>query len=226
VTARPLEPKAMAVSASACATETLVGPVVEPATARRPKIYFADNSRLRPNANDHRAETEGFCLNYGLAAEWPSEHFLFPTGLTIAERLEAGLPIDDPAPGRVLHKSWRLIGDCQAVVAEISAFRGVHMNPLVAFEIGVAVVHAIPVFAWTTDVFPGGRLMDQFARLVAVADDDDVSPDGNYRDDEDNLIENFGMVEFAAIAGNFVSLSSSLADAIGRCAEYFWRVAR
>ncbi len=100
------------------------------------------------------------------------------------------------------------------------------MNPLVAFEIGVAVVHAIPVFAWTTDVFPGGRLMDQFARLVAVADDDDVSPDGNYRDDEDNLIENFGMVEFAAIAGNFVSLSSSLADAIGRCAEYFWRVAR
>lgn len=172
---------------------------------------------MRPHAHEHRAETEGFCLNYRLVAEWPSEHFLFPTGLTIAQRLEAGLPIDDPAPGRVLHKSWRLIGDCQAVVAEVTAFRGGHMSPLIAFEIGVAVVHAIPVFAWTADV-ADKQFIDLFERFMCI--NDDVSPDGNWRDEDGDLVENFGMVEFAAIAGNFVSLSASLEDAIARCAEH------
>lgn len=200
------------------AAETFVVRRAEPAFASRPKIYFADNSRLRSDAYEHRAYMEGFCLSHGLVAEWPSEHFLFPTGLTIAQRLEVGLPIDDPAPALALPESWRLIGDCQAIVAEVTAFRSAHMNALVAYEIGVAVVHAIPVFAWTKDI-EGGCFMDQFARLVAIADDDDVSPDGNYRDDDGNLIENFGMVEFAAIAGNFVSLSRSLEDAIGECAK-------
>jgi nucleoside 2-deoxyribosyltransferase len=183
------------------------------------RIYFADNSRLRSDAHGYRAETEGLCLNYRMVAEWPFEHFLFPTGLTITQRLEAGLPIDDPAAVRVVHKSWRLICNCQAIVAEVSAFRGAHMNPLVAFEIGVAVVHKIPVFAWTKDVTADGEFIDLFERLMCV--NDDVSPDGNWRDDDGDLVENFGMVEFAAIVGNFVSLSASLADAIARCAEHF-----
>ncbi len=177
----------------------------------RPKIYLADNSRLRPDAHRQRAAIEQICDRHGLVAEWPSEHLFFPTGLTVSARLKVGPPIDDPAARRGLAKSWRLIGNCQALVAEVSAFRGAHMSPLIAFEIGVAVVHAVPVFAWTKDV-ADARFIDLFERFMCI--NDDVSPDGNWRDDDGDLVENFGLVEFAAIAGNFVSLSRSIEDAI------------
>lgn len=177
---------------------------------RRAKIYLADNSRFRSNACEQRAFVERFCDRCGLAAEWPSEHVFFPTSLTIEQRQEVGPPIDDPAPGPALRKAWRLIGKCDAVVAEISAFRGLHMNALVAFEVGIAVVHDIPVFAWTKDC-AGGKALTMRERLRTQ---DKISPDGNWRDHEGGLVENFGLVEFAAIAGNFVSVSTSRIAAI------------
>ncbi len=189
----------------------------DPPASSRPKIYLADNSRLRPDAHRLRAAIEQICDRHGLVAEWPSEHFLFPTGLTVSARLKVGPPIDDPAARRGLAKSWRLIGNCQALVAEISAFRGAHMSPLIAFEIGIAVVHAVPVFAWTKDVDADARFIDLFERFMCI--NDDVSPDGNWRDDDGDLVENFGLVEFAAIAGNFVSLSRSIEDAIAAAAR-------
>jgi nucleoside 2-deoxyribosyltransferase len=201
---------------SAFVAEVLADTQKEPPVSR-PKIYVADNSRFRPDAHEQRAFVEGFCSTYGVAPEWPSEHFLFPTGLTLSDRIEVGPPIDDPAACRGLAKSWRLIGNCEAIIADVSAFRGAHMNPLIAFEIGIAVVHAVPVFAWTADVVAGGAFLDLMQRFGGP--EEGISPDGNWRDCDGNLIENFGLVEFAAIAGNFVSLFRSLEDAIAAAAH-------
>lgn len=186
-------------------------------TPKRPKLYFADNSRQQPNAHKHRALIEAHCTHNGVVAEWPAEHDLFPTSLTTEQRKNGGPPIDDPAPGRVLHKAWYRIGHCDAVVAETTPFRGVHMNPLVAFEVGIAVVHSVPVFAWTKD-FDRRGLNSMMDRLWPSR-----APDGNWRDlvdDCGDLIENFGMNQFAQIAGNFVSLSPSLYHAIAEAKQY------
>ena len=114
-----------------------------------PKIFFADNSRLRPDNEDIRSLVELRCARHRVAAEWPSEHFLFPTGLTLGERKREGIPLIDRRTERAMPKAWRKLAACDAVVAEITPFRGPHMNPVVAFEIGIAVVHGIPIFAWS-----------------------------------------------------------------------------
>jgi nucleoside 2-deoxyribosyltransferase len=198
-------------------------PTANNSLAKR-KVYLADNSRLRPDADRQRDRAEAICERYSLAAEWPSEHFLLPVGLTAADRAGVGLPLDgDKEPGGTLRKAWRWIGKCDALVAEVTPFRGEHLNPVIAFEIGVAVVLEIPVFAWTSSVYPIAnapgrsrpRLLDE-----RVWCGDEVAPDGFWRDDQGNLVENFGMVECAAIAGNFMSISTSRSDAIRSCAEY------
>jgi nucleoside 2-deoxyribosyltransferase len=196
-----------------------------PAPAKR-KVYLADNSRLRPDADRERDRAEAICVRYDFVAEWPSEHFLLPAGLTVAKRAAVGLPLDgDQEPGRALRKAWTKIGECDAIVAEVTPFRSVHLNPVVAFEIGVAVVLEIPVFAWTSSVYPAffGAPPDRVR--PRTLDDridcgEEVGPDGFWRDKQGNLVENFGMVECAAIAGNFVSVATSRSDSIRSCAEY------
>lgn len=202
-----------------------------PAPAKmKPVVFLADNSRLQPDAHKQRDQVEAFCRRYGMKVEWPSEHAFAPSSVPLRVRMEVGPPIDDPAPGRVLHNAWRKIGECDALIAEISPFRGPHMNPVVAFEIGVAVVHAIPVFAWTTAVWPSAR--GQAPRFKLLDDriwcGDKVAPDGNWRAEDDGLVvENFEMVEPAQIAGNFTSLADSREAAIRSCAEFLqkqgWR---
>jgi nucleoside 2-deoxyribosyltransferase len=196
-----------------------------------PLIFFADNSRLQPDAHKQRDQVEAICSPLGLKAEWPSEHIFFPTDLTAEGRFAAGM-IDDPRPGRVLHKAWYKIPECRALVAEITPprGRGPHMNPVVAFEIGVAVVLEIPVFAWTLAVRsplpgrpPNFKLLDDPDRLWTG---DRVAADGNWRDEEGLLVENFEMVECAQIAGNFVSLSDSREAAIRDCADYLRRTSQ
>lgn len=204
-------------------------PFVPPAKTA-PVVYIADNSRFRPDAALQRERVEALCERYGLRADWPGEHILFPTGLTIAERISIGLPPEDPEPGQLLPRSWRLLGKSDAIVAEITPFRGVHLNPLIAFEIGVAVVHEIPVFAWTTAIYPTPAIypatptVSGEPRFRLLSDrmwcGDAVAPDGNWRDEDGNMVENFGLVEFAQIAGNFAALTSSRSEAIRRCAEY------
>jgi nucleoside 2-deoxyribosyltransferase len=189
-----------------------------------PVIYLADNSRLQPDAHKQRDQVEALCRRYGMRVAWPSEHAFFPSNIPLGLRVEVGPPIDDLAPGRVLHKAWRLIGGCHALIAEITPFRGPHMNPVVAFEIGVAVVHEIPVFAWTTALWPS--LPGRGPRFKLLDDriwcGHTVAPDGNWRAEDDGLVvENFEMVEPAAIAGNFASLSDSREAAIRAAAQFF-----
>lgn len=195
-----------------------------PAARTATVVFFADNSRLQPDAHKQRAEVEALCAQHRLSVEWPSEHIFYPTEFSVAERVAMEAPpIDDPRPGRVLHKVWLKMLGVDAVVAEITPFRGVHMNPVVAFEIGIAVAIDLPIFAWTTAVWPSRP--GQAPRFKLLDDriwcGDKVAPDGNWRDEEDGtLVENFGMIEPAQIAGNFTSLSDSRDAAIRSCAQY------
>ena len=201
---------------------------VAPAPAKaKPVVYFADNSRLRPDAYEQRAEVDALCVRLGLTAEWPDEHYLFPTGLTVAEREAEGPPINDPAAGRALRNAWRKIADCEVMVAEATPFRGPHLNPLIAFEIGAAVALQIPVFAWTTAVWSQqpGDAAPRFKLLEhRIWSGEKVAPDGNWRDEEDGtIVESFGLLDAAQIAGNFKSLSASREDAIRRVSAEFYQ---
>ncbi len=199
-------------------------PVAAAPAKTQPVVFLADNSRLQRDAHRQRDQVEALCKQYGLKAEWPSEHFFFPTEQTVAERMgQWGIPIDDPRPIRALRNAWIKIVDCDAMIAEVTPFRGPHVGALVAFEIGVAVAAGIPVFAYTASQWrrtpgqpPNFQLLDD-----RIWCGDRVAQDGNWRSEEDGtLVENYDLVDHAQIAGNFTSLSDSREAAIRSCAEF------
>ncbi|MCW0233003.1 MAG: nucleoside 2-deoxyribosyltransferase [Ferrovibrio sp.] len=95
-----------------------------------------------------------------------------------------------------------LIRCCDAVVANISPFRGPNMDPGTAWEIGFAEALGKPVFLWS-----------ETAALLAVR----TPGDGN-ADPDGWMVENFGLAENLMIAVNPHSVATDFAAVLGRVA--------
>lgn len=95
-----------------------------------------------------------------------------------------------------------LIRRCDAVVANISPFRGPNMDPGTAWEIGFAEALGKPVFLWSGT-----------AALLAAR----TPGDGN-ADPDGWMIENFGLAENLMIAINPHSVATDFAAALGMVA--------
>jgi nucleoside 2-deoxyribosyltransferase len=190
-------------------------------------IYFADNFRLLPwpEAEKRRQNVEALCVKQHLKPLWPSEHFLFPNLLPLGETIDF-----EKVPKLLAKAPFVNIPSAQAVIADFSPFRGLHLNPQIAFEAGVAVTIGKPVFAWTNATYPTGQVSSRASkRRPRLLDDrlwsgERAGYGGHWFSEDDGLlVENFGMVECAAIAGNVQSLSCSIEEAIAACATYFDR---
>jgi nucleoside 2-deoxyribosyltransferase len=100
-----------------------------------------------------------------------------------------------------------LIDRSDAVVADISPFRGAGMDPGTAWEIGYAIARGLPVFAYSHDRRPYA---------------DRVGPTGHGPrgpvDTNGLLIEDFGLVENLMITESVVAVDASAEAAIARCA--------
>jgi nucleoside 2-deoxyribosyltransferase len=209
--------------------------VVKPSPPRQPKIYFADNSRLWPEADAkiERCRVEALCRPRGFECAWPFEHFCFPEKFST----------DMAATARVLPKAPLVyLQESAAIVAEVTPFRGVSLNPVIAFELGIAVLLGLPVFAWTAancaqHPAPHDRMRRYlkgwpFASLAArLVNGTPLSSSltlgrGCYWDMQGFRVEHFNMVESAVIAGNFTSLSTSIEEAIVAASIYFGRLAK
>ena len=209
--------------------------VVKPSPPRRPKIYVADNTRLWPedDAVQERRRVEALCRPRGFECAWPFEHFCFP------EKFSTDLA----ASARVLPKAPLVyLQESAAMVAEVTPHRGISLNPVIAFEMGIAVLLGLPVFAWTTAhcahhpapsermrrYLPGWPFTSLVARLVQGAPLSSYLTGGRgfYWDRLGERVEHFNMVESAVIAGNFTSLSASIDEAIECCASHFARRAQ
>jgi nucleoside 2-deoxyribosyltransferase len=209
-------------------------PAMKASLPHEPKIYFADNSRLWPEADAkiERSRVEALCRPRGFECVWPWEHFCF-SGLS-----------DVKANARVLPKApFVYLRESAAIVAEVTPFRGVSLNPVIAFEMGIAVLLGLPVFAWTTAhdghhpvphdrmrrFLKGWPFQSLAARLVRGAPlSSFLIGAGRYHywDMQGFRVEHSNMVESAVIAGNFTTLSTSVDEAIECCASHFARRAQ
>jgi nucleoside 2-deoxyribosyltransferase len=190
------------------------------------KIYFADNMRYSPgaDADKWREIVSSACLRHGLDAQWPSAHFLFPNikmlgrvrGKWEPRRVSEALAISPLVN----------VSSSIAIVAEVTPFRGPHLNPEIAFEMGIAATLGLPIFGWTTATYPAYPGAKTGMRPQLLQDrvwcGDAADEDGHWYDERFNcdLVENFDLVENAAIAGNLATLSVSVEQAIASCAEY------
>ena len=122
------------------------------------RLYLAGPEVFRPDAVAEGERLAALCRQVGAEGLFP----LHAEGVDIRQAC-----ID-------------MIEEADALVANISPFRGVHMDPGTAFEIGYAEARGKPVFIWSDDLRP---LVE---RVPAGADG---------RDGEGNLVEDGGRPE-------------------------------
>ena len=102
------------------------------------RIYLAGPGVFRPNAKAYGQYLKDTCAEHELEGLWPLDN---PT--------EGGLPAEQAAS--IFQANLAMIDRAQAVIADISPFRGPNMDPGTAFELGYAHAKGLPIFGWTAD---------------------------------------------------------------------------
>ena len=125
---------------------------------RRLRLYLAGPEVFRPDAAAEGARLRALCEEAGAEGLFP----LHAEGVDIRQAC-----ID-------------MIDAADALVANITPFRGAHMDPGTAFEIGYAEARGKPVFLWSDDM----RTLTQ--RVPPVAEG---------RDADGHLVEDWGKPE-------------------------------
>jgi nucleoside 2-deoxyribosyltransferase len=182
------------------------------------EVYFAGPGCLARDAVERRRHIDALCAKYGLGCLWPSERYLFRSGDKIK-----GRPLDVP---EILHTSViESIKDAAAIVADISPFRGPHLDAQTAFEIGYAAALGKPIFAWTNATYPAFPGAPAGHRRHATLGDriwcgETAAADGHWRDEQGFLVENFDLPESSLISCAIEPTWTCIEDAICSCADY------
>jgi len=163
----------------------------------RPAVYLAGPEVFFPDVEAVAARLKALCAAAGLTG-------LFPT--------DAARPTGDGiSTARAIYLgNVALIDRSDAVVADISPFRGAGMDPGTAWEIGYAIARGLPVFAYSHDLRP-------YAERVGPAGQGPRGP----VDADGLLVEDFGLVENLMIAESVVAVDLTAEAAIVRCAATF-----
>ncbi len=168
----------------------------------RPGIYLAGPGVFRRDVAEFAAALKALCRRHDLEPLWPMDN-------------EIAADIDKARhANRIRRANEDMIRRADAVLAELSPFRGPNMDPGTAYEIGFAVALGKPVFAWTTDA----RTL--LARTVNTAS---VEQNGVVYDAEQFAIEDFGLGENLMIATSVRRVFALPDEALAACADILGR---
>lgn len=109
------------------------------------KVYLAGPEVFLPNAVAIFEHKKSICAAYSVVGAAPFDNEL---------ELDATTPPHHAAE-IIYQENIRLIDQCDAVIANITPFRGPHMDPGTAFEIGYAIAHNKPLACYTQE----GRIL-------------------------------------------------------------------
>jgi len=152
------------------------------------KLYLAGPDVFAPDAGRRFESMRRACREAGCTPLTPADAD-FPAGLTGRE-----------LAAWIKEANRQLIDAADAVIANISPFRGPNMDPGTAWEIGYAEAKGLPVFLWSEEP----KLLEE--RTAGIGGRD---PDGW-------LIENFGLAENLMIAINPNGVAPSFEGALRR----------
>jgi nucleoside 2-deoxyribosyltransferase len=158
------------------------------------KVYVAGPDVFRPDARENAELVRNLLRDEGIIALIPIDNevsFLNKSLNVVAMEIYS--------------KNVAMIDQADAVLANIEPFRGDHMDPGTAFEIGYAVARGIPVYCFTPHA--GTSIVDRVEWCEKKA--------GVFRDNSNMLVEDFGHTENLMIAvpaqGIYPTLKKALA---------------
>jgi nucleoside 2-deoxyribosyltransferase len=174
-------------------------------TAGRDAVYLAGPAVFRPDAAAIGLSLKAMCAAQGLEALWPLDNKIDPHDLT-------------PPARQLFNGNVAMIKRARAVVADISPFRGPHMDCRTAAEIGRAGAWCKPVFAYTDCLHEGTRAARPMIERIQCQ----RARDGQLRDLQGSMqVEDFGLAENLMIACDIEpDVAPSAAIAIMRCARH------
>lgn len=143
------------------------------------KIYLCGPEVFLPNAKEVLERKAQVCKSIGWEGLSPLDNEV-PTGATTPhQRAKA-----------IFQGNVAMMDQADAIIANITPFRGPHMDPGTAFEIGYMVARGKPVMLYTQETRP---LVD---RVSEWSGPDGTSIDGGQvRDKNGHAIENYGLME-------------------------------
>lgn len=164
----------------------------------KPIIYIAGPDVFYPSALEHLLAKQEFCRSQGF---------------------EAIIPVDNEhdTEGHVGYNIFmgnvKQMERADLIIANITPFRGPHMDPGTAFEVGYFAAMNKPVFCYSDSEF---KLLDR------VKNDEESSflytdNEGNIRDQDHLLVEDFNFHENLMISGAALKSSSGVYE----CAPSF-----
>jgi len=157
----------------------------------RPRIYLAGPTVFQADADDAGARLVALCDQYGCDGLYPLD-----------------FDLDGPMSSQSIQAAClRELRTADAVVADLSPFRGPHADDGTAFELGFAHALGLPIWAYTTDPRP---LIERIPGARAAT--------GHVRDDKGLLIENFDRAHNAMLAEAIQHLATSAEECIHRAA--------
>ncbi len=154
-------------------------------------IYLAGPEVFRPDALAEGERLKGLCAQAGLSGLYPLD----------------GAPPEGETAQAIRARCIAGIERAHAVIANISPFRGAHMDPGTAWEIGYAQARGKPVYLWSGDT----RSMRERVAARRAAD--------GWRDEDGHLVEDFGQTENLMICGPDAIVHDSPEAAIAAAAD-------
>lgn len=146
------------------------------------KIYLAGPEVFLPNAAEVLAAKCDLVRNAGLIPLAPGDAQIDPA----LPAFDRGLAINAVDEG--------LMSDADAVIANLTPFRGVSADVGTGYELGFMAASGKPVFAYTNDARP-------YADRVSAASLVMKLPDGTARDASGLLVEEFAMADNLMLHG-------------------------
>jgi nucleoside 2-deoxyribosyltransferase len=156
-------------------------------------VYFAGPAIFRRDVDSYAAELKGRCNEVGIVPLWPLDN-------------DAGAGDRVAQAKRIREMNCEMIQRADAVVADISPFRGVNMDPGTAFEIGYAAAIGKPTILYTSD---SRTLLERAAETLQLDE-----TNGRPFDAEGMEVEHFGLVENLMIAGGVDVVCNNREEAI------------
>lgn len=152
-----------------------------------PRIYIAGPDIYHPQGLEIAETKKAICARYGLEGVVATD---FLAGVQFV-----GKPTD--AAG-LFRERMKIIQGCDALVADMTPFRGPTMDPATAFEMGAMAALGKPVAGYTLDPLPYAERMarfhDELDETLTRVGPRLVNPAGA-------VIEDFGLPEAVTIAG-------------------------
>lgn len=152
------------------------------------KLYLAGPDVFAPDAQTRFASMRVACESRGLDP-------LTPVDTALPEGLQG-----HAMAAFIKRANIELIRRCDAVVANVSPFRGPNMDPGTAWEIGFAEALGRPVILWS-----------ETTALLA-----ERTPGNGVTDPDGWMVENFGLAENLMIAVNPQQVAPDFATALQR----------